>query len=254
MNYTITKNPQFNSLEILFEGKPSDAVRSALKELKFRWHSVKKVWYGYAEEDAARTAIEKAEQPLVIPESKEVDPGTMYSGFEGGNYHKWNTEKELKACIIADMKKAGIAGSVRFNRAGYLTSLTVTIKITEADIKSIDEWGKDYHVTAGYWHYYTNADGKICDIYGEKFYELSGDEQQTMLENIKETEYKLERSRLTQNNVCFGYDDVAILTESGNKILSTVQMIVSSYNRDCSNSMIDYFDRSIYDHYSFKVA
>ena len=252
MTYTITKNPQFNSLEILFDGKPSDAVRSALKELKFRWHSVKKVWYGYAEEDAARTAIENAEKPLEIPDFKEVDPGTMYAGWEGGNHGKWRTEKELKAFILADLKKAGISASVRFNRAGYLTSLTVTIKIEESEIKSLEEWGKGYHVTAGYWHYYTEG-GRIKDIYGEKFYELPDAEQQAMLENIKQTEYKLEKERLSNDSVCFG-NDVAILTESGNKKLSTVHAIVSSYNRDCSNSMVDYFDRSIYDHYSFKVA
>ena len=253
MDYSITKNSQFNSLEIAFNGKPSAEIRQALKDLHFRWHSTKKIWYGYADEDVARAAIEKAEQPLVIPESKEVDSGTLYAGWEGGNSHKWHSDKELKSFILADMKKAGIAGSVRFNRAGYLTSLTVTIKITEAEIKSFDEWARDYHVTAGHWHYYTDAEGKIADIYGEKYYSLSGEEQQAMLENIKATEYKLERSRLSQNNVSFG-NDVAILTESGNKILSTVHAIVCSYNHDCSNSMIDYFDRGIYDHYSFKVA
>ena len=54
----MTRNPQFNSLEIAFDGKPSEAIREALKELKFRWHGVKKVWYGYADEAAAKAAIE----------------------------------------------------------------------------------------------------------------------------------------------------------------------------------------------------
>lgn len=59
--YTITSNPDFNSLEITFPGKPSDAIRDALKALRFRWHGVKKVWYGYTTEEAARQAIETAE-------------------------------------------------------------------------------------------------------------------------------------------------------------------------------------------------
>jgi len=58
MTYTITQNAQFNSLEIAFDGKPSQSIRDALKALRFRWHSVKKVWYGYATEDQARAAIE----------------------------------------------------------------------------------------------------------------------------------------------------------------------------------------------------
>lgn len=53
MTYTITPNPEFNSIEILFDGKPSEEIRAALKALRFRWHSVKKVWYGYTTEEAA---------------------------------------------------------------------------------------------------------------------------------------------------------------------------------------------------------
>jgi hypothetical protein len=58
MNYTITANPTFNSLEIAFEGKPSEEIRQALKDLRFRWHGVKKVWYGYTDEATARAAID----------------------------------------------------------------------------------------------------------------------------------------------------------------------------------------------------
>lgn len=60
-DYTITSNPEFNSLEITFPGKPSDAIRDVLKALRFRWHGAKKVWYGYTTEEAARQAIETAE-------------------------------------------------------------------------------------------------------------------------------------------------------------------------------------------------
>lgn len=58
MTYTINQNPDFKSLEISFDCKPSEAVRAALKDLRFRWHSVKKVWYGYATEEQTRAAIE----------------------------------------------------------------------------------------------------------------------------------------------------------------------------------------------------
>lgn len=58
MTYTISNNQQFNSLEIVFTGKPAQEVRDALKALRFRWHSVKKCWYGYATEEQARAAIE----------------------------------------------------------------------------------------------------------------------------------------------------------------------------------------------------
>lgn len=49
MEYKIIKNEEHNGLEIYFDAKPTEEVRSALKEIKFRWHGVKKCWYGRAE-------------------------------------------------------------------------------------------------------------------------------------------------------------------------------------------------------------
>lgn len=67
MTYTINHNAAFNSIEITFDCKPSITVRDALKALKFRWHSVKKVWCGYTDEATARAAIDgkpvKADKP-----------------------------------------------------------------------------------------------------------------------------------------------------------------------------------------------
>ena len=56
--YTLARNEQYNSLEITFAGKPSETVRAALKALRFRWHSVKKVWYGRADEQTVRAALD----------------------------------------------------------------------------------------------------------------------------------------------------------------------------------------------------
>ena len=58
MTYTITTNTTFNSVEITFNEKPSEEIRNALKALRFRWHSVKKVWYGYSTEEAVKAAID----------------------------------------------------------------------------------------------------------------------------------------------------------------------------------------------------
>ena len=71
MTYTITRNATFNSIEITFDGKPAATVREALKALKFRWHSVKKVWYGYSDEATVKAAIDgqpvKASKPAAKP-------------------------------------------------------------------------------------------------------------------------------------------------------------------------------------------
>lgn len=60
MTYTIKANQQFNSIEISFAEKPEAAIRDALKEARFRWHSVKKVWYGYTSEAEIRRILGKS--------------------------------------------------------------------------------------------------------------------------------------------------------------------------------------------------
>lgn len=78
MTYTINQNPEFNSLEILFDSKPSDSVRTALKDLRFRWHGVKKVWYGYADEATTRKAIEQAADSKTAAPAKKAEAVNQY--------------------------------------------------------------------------------------------------------------------------------------------------------------------------------
>lgn len=256
MTYTITNNTQFNSIEIAFDGKPAQEIRDALKSLKFRWHNAKKVWYGYVTEEQAREAIDQAGQPLQIPESKAVDGYGLYDGWEGGNNRKWTDNKQLKAFILSDLKKAGIPATLKFNRAGYLTSITVTIRISRKDLKPYEEWReeqKDKILFGSFpWITYTDENGKYKDILKDQVLSMDGEAFEQMRENILRTNYSLQVSHLedsTSHN-----SNESVLTEDANKRFETVRAIVSSYNRDCSNSMIDYFDRDIYDHYTFKFA
>ena len=78
MTYTITTNPNFNSIEITFDGKPSEAIRNALKELRFRWHNVKKIWYGYKDEETVRTALDNAENGKPTPKAAKAEKVNKY--------------------------------------------------------------------------------------------------------------------------------------------------------------------------------
>lgn len=75
MTYTLNTNPDFNSIEITFDGKPSEAIRTALKELRFRWHNVKKVWYGYKDAETVKAAIDTAEngKPTKTAKAEKVN-------------------------------------------------------------------------------------------------------------------------------------------------------------------------------------
>ena len=99
--FTISDNVERGSLEITFDGKPSEAVRDVLKENKFRWHKAKKVWYGYGNRetirDALRTAYEAETKPAEIvteqadtvteaPESVTAAPETVTNQAESETY------------------------------------------------------------------------------------------------------------------------------------------------------------------------
>ena len=98
-NYTITANTAFNSLEITFDGKPSEAVRTALKDLKFRWHSLKKGWYGYTTEETARKAIETAEggstteTPKATKEAASKAEKVNKYGVKVGSIGRWGMDR-----------------------------------------------------------------------------------------------------------------------------------------------------------------
>lgn len=97
-NYSIAVNPQFNSIEISFNEKPSEQIRDALKALKFRWHGVKRVWYGYSTEAEAREAIEgKAAQGKASKPAKKAEkaPTTNKYGVQVGDIFRatWGYEQ-----------------------------------------------------------------------------------------------------------------------------------------------------------------
>jgi hypothetical protein len=72
-SYTIKTNAQYNSTEIIFNGKPSETVRDALKSLRYRWHGVRKLWYGYTDAETVRKAIENAESTGTKTKAKTQD-------------------------------------------------------------------------------------------------------------------------------------------------------------------------------------
>lgn len=95
MEYKITHNAEFGSIELDFEDRPSVAVRDALKGLKFRWHGIKKLWYGYAEESAIRAAIDAAESGKPAEPKPEPKEQANECGVKVGDYFvcSWGHEQ-----------------------------------------------------------------------------------------------------------------------------------------------------------------
>lgn len=132
MAYTITANSAFNSLEITFDGKPAQEVRDALKALKFRWHSVKKVWYGYATEEEARAAIDGGKVEKITAKKPEK-PATVDKEMLRREFSKaWKDQKMIDYCVnkvaavavlpsgeILTIDKQKIETSFCFGESGY---------------------------------------------------------------------------------------------------------------------------------------
>jgi hypothetical protein len=252
LNYEIKTNEQYKSKEIYFNEKPTKEIIATMKSKKMRWNPKKTCWYGFINEEDIKEIFN--DNALVIPETSFVDGYGLYDGWEGGKNHTWRNDKELKQLLLNDFKKVGLKATIRFNKAGYLTSLTVTMTIKKEDIKSFEEWDSEsYHIVASSWNNYRDENGELQTIYGEKFYSLDIEEQRILFDNIKRTDYEQKVKRL-MNDSCFDFSEIDILNEKANRNFKLLKDIVASYNKDCSNSQIDYFDRDIYDHYRFKVV
>ena len=72
--FTISYNVEHGSLEIAFDSKPSDEVIHALKENKFRWHKVKKLWFGYADRQTITDALHAAYEAETTPAESATKP------------------------------------------------------------------------------------------------------------------------------------------------------------------------------------
>ena len=247
MNYEIRENAQFNSKEIYFTGKPSEEVRNALKALKFRWHGIKKCWYGFADEKTIIDAIldtnsEESEEAATVTTDGYLGGGAIY----GSKSRLGLYGQDLKKAIAADIKKAGIKGvTLSMNRGG---SIYATINTQPEDIRPLEEYIKIYDIGTGpKWQKinYFDDDGNTKDLYLEDYYNLSGNEQEKIRAAAAKFEYyKYSLSRANINKYCI--DEYKNFSEIGLNKIKSVAAIIDAYRYDESNSMVDYFETNFY--------
>ena len=81
-----------------------------------------------------------------------------HPGYQGENFRSWNwSEKELKRLLLQEYKKNGIKASIKRNRGGWTTSLTITItadKTDFVDYADLYEWEKKYGVQVNHYRAY----------------------------------------------------------------------------------------------------
>lgn len=138
MNYIIERNEQYNSLEITFPGKPSQAVRTALKMLKFHWNGKKGVWYGYSDEEKLKGILNNLEEhensSEIQPEKREKKPQKVDKNMLREEYAKifgddsrwieWHIDQVATVAYLPNgdvlpIEKQGINKRFCFGESGY---------------------------------------------------------------------------------------------------------------------------------------
>lgn len=242
MTYTIRENPEHSGREVYFDAKPSDAVRTALKNLKLRWHSVKKCWYGKVEEYKIIDAIQshsKEEEHAVIVTDGYMGGGAVY----GSKSHKRLHGTELAKAFREDFKAAGIKGAtVRCERSTYTDSFEITVKARTEDFLSLEDFCSQYQ-PKGHWIYYGNSAAEC--ISWNDWFSLPADEKRRIKNLAAKRVYEQRTTRTWNSNAQYGREDDAV-TADFRKKLEQIVSIVAAYRYDASNSMVDYYETNFY--------
>ena len=163
---------------------------------------------------------------------------------------------------MADFRRAGIRATIRAVRTGYSDKITVTVKIAPEEVKTFEEWRSEYNGDDINFIYYLSSFG--CIVY----YTEDGQHKSinsNSLSAIPEAD-RDDLAAIVVRGVYQRFIDVeqsahigskkseSVLKSSAIDRLKLAKAIVNTYNHDCSNSMVDYFDRWIYDDYCIKIA
>lgn len=240
MTYEIRQNSKFNSLEVYFDGKPSEEVRDILKANRFRWHSVNRCWYGYgiSEETLATliTGTTTEDDPAAVIGDGYMGGGAVY----GSKSHKWLFGADLSAAVRADLKKAGIKATCKIHSYSGGQSLTITYKTTESDYIPFEEYLERFQISGSGWITYGAGAGEF--IHAEKYWSMDAEAQERIRKAA--AEYAYTNHTTQENNATPSRIDW--LTDEAKATIERIDDIVSAYRYDCSNSMVDYFDTNFY--------
>lgn len=242
MTYTINQNTQYNSLEIYFDGKPSEAVRNVLKANKFRWHCLKGCWYGYGSEEsiaAAITGTSTEEEPATVVGDGYLGGGSVYGSKSNHHLHG----ADLSAAIREDLKKAGIKGAtVRCKTYSGGQSVTATVKISPEGYADRAAYIADWKFPCSGWCHVP----EMGCMHGEHFYAIPNAARQEELRKLAAA-YEYDRMTSQRQSVNhYRLADVDYLTKETRAKLQRIVDIISAYRYDNSNSMVDYFDTNFY--------
>ena len=245
MTYEIRYNAKFNSHEVYFDGKPSEDIRTALKSLKMRWHSINKCWYGYSSEGQIVDAIlgtnaeKKPEELATVVSDGYLGGGAVYGSKS--NLHLYGAD--LAKAIRADLKAAGIKGVTIASKNG---NIRATLKTGAGDVRSEADFVGSYTVKGSFgWVDYTDENGCYRSISVCDFYNLPDELRERIRVDHAKREYSRDYAHRCDINKYYIEKYDGFTPEFLGK-MSKVLSIIEAYRYDESNSMVDYFNTNFY--------
>lgn len=183
------------------------------------------------------------------------------SGFTGPNANAWSSEKELKALLQAEFKKAGIKQSISFRRGGYTPAIRVTVKADADEILSFDEWcetseaARIGHEVPYSWNTVKLPDGSYNGVHGVPA-EFSDTEAHVdeFRDIVLRGTYDYLVDSIKDNSFTTFSTVKHLFRDETKERFALTESIVQSFNSDHSDIMTDYFDRALYDDYYVKIA
>lgn len=242
MSYTITVNETYNSKEVYFDSKPGEVIRESLKALKFRWNRKKGCWYGFAEEEAIKNAIES--DPVEELGGVASDGYMGAIRWDGNKSHKFLYGAELTAALRADAKRIGLKG-VTFRVSTYSggQSVRVTVKATDSDFVPFESVKDEYLQQALGCYWLTMADG--TEKHRDAFESFNCPEfieaQEITAKKLYERDIK-DGARINHYYI----EKYNAFADSFRERVNLVLRLLNTYNYDNSNGMVDYFDTNFY--------
>ncbi len=258
-------NGEKNGIEIYFDEKPGEVIRSELKANKYRWSGKKKCWYAKqtaaaldlaerltagrqataeqinaeikAKQEANKLTIEKMEAAAKEYTFAETGEG-LYAGWTGCNAHGHGHGQELKKAILAELKKNGIKASARTHGNYLCTEYIFTVRVPKEFTLSLEEYIEQRRDEYK-WCWYRDTTNNV-DVHRDDLWDMSEEER----ERIRLEHFTMEYNRDTRDGEVIPTDQFRLFVET----------VVNSFNSDHSNGMIDYFDVGFYKSFTWKAA
>ena len=162
-------------------------------------------------------------------------------------------KKALQDVLTPELKRSDISTRVQTYTGGQ--NVTITLKLSRQQYAPTLEEFKDEvknRVKMGKYNWiWAEENGAPVQIFYEKYYALSKEEQEKAeeltAEKQKDYEYNADSVQLNHYYI----NKEIMLNEKGKELVKVANTVILAFNRDDSNSMVDYFDTNFY--YSINI-